>query len=74
MSKEKTTKPWRLIYPNGEESFMNYNPIKAQRDLCLKEISKWWKKLTKERMGYKDEFYTLDKKDINKLKRRIRKT
>ncbi len=29
---------WRLVYPNGEESIMNYDPIKAEKNLVKKEI------------------------------------
>ena len=34
-------------------------------------IEGWWKEIAKERLGYKDEFYTLDVKDIDKLKKEI---
>ncbi len=35
MVKQKT---WRLIYPNGEESISNYNPIKEERKATIKEV------------------------------------
>ena len=36
----KKGKTWRLIYPNGEESITNYNPIKKNRTQAISEFMK----------------------------------
>ncbi len=35
MVKQKT---WKLIYPNGEESIFNYNPIEEERKATINEV------------------------------------
>ena len=41
MVKQKT---WRLIYPNGEESISNYNPIIENRKVAVNEFAERIKK------------------------------
>ena len=48
MVKQKT---WKIIHPDKTESVMNYNPIKEERKLTIKEVLK----LIKAWDGYEDE-------------------
>lgn len=68
----KKNKVWELFYPDGTSSLMSYDPIENVKENIIKEVEKWWSKITTERKGFKDKFFTLDYEDIKDLKTKIK--
>ena len=74
----KEINPYKDIkFPCGEmaggtiyycnECELELSILKEIQSEVIKEINKWWNKITKERLGYEDKYYTLDKEDIKRL-------